>query len=80
MHVDDFQGAGSKWFVVNVMDKVAQEFKISKREKKRFKFTGVDVEFQDDGSIVISQEAFKAALEEIPIDPKEDGKRKLNRS
>ena len=79
VHVDDFQGAGSKWFVKNVMEKLAQEFKISKREKKRFKYTGVDVELQDDGSIVISQEAYKAALEEIPMDPKEDGKRKLNK-
>ena len=79
IHVDDFQGAGDEYFKENVMDKLAETFKISKREYGKFKYTGVDVELCDDGAIILEQEAYKDGLKVIPVDLKEDPNRNLNK-
>ena len=68
-----FQGSGNSWFFRNVMDRIATEFKISKREKRNFKYTGIDVELNPDGNIVLSQEVNRDSLEEIEVDSEEDG-------
>ena len=43
MHVDDFQGAGTKVFNKDIMEGLEKAFKISKKEIKDFKYTGVQV-------------------------------------
>ena len=79
VHVDDFQGAGDEYFKKMVMDKLAEAFKISKRENKKFKYTGIDVELLDDGSIILDQEAYKDGLKTIPVDTQEDPNKNLNK-
>ena len=79
IHVDDFQSEGNPYFRKNVMDKLAAEFKISKREIGKFKYTGVHVEHCSDGSIIINQESYKESLEMIDIDVKDDMDRSLNK-
>ena len=79
LHVDDFQGTGNDWFFRNVMDSIANKFKISKREIQRFRFTGVDVHGQDNGEVQICQESYVEALEKITIKPEDDDRRPLNR-
>ena len=78
LHVDDFQGAGTPQFFVDVLDQICSKFKISKREKGSFKYTGVNVRKESDG-IVIDQKDYFESLEEIEIDPKDDNKRSLNK-
>ena len=80
VHVDYFQGSRNSWFFINVMDRIATEFKISKREKRKFKYTGIDVELNPDRSIVLSQEAYRDSLEEIEVDSEEDGNRNLTKN
>ena len=79
IHVDDFQSGGDPYFRKNVMDKLAEMFKISKREITKFKYTGVDVEHCDDGSIIIDQDAYKDSLKTISMDGKDDLERSLNK-
>ena len=79
LHVDDFQGAGSELFFRTVMDPLSNKFKISKREIQKFRFTGVDVEGQENGDVQISQESYVEALEKINIKNDDNDKRSLNR-
>ena len=44
LHVDDFQGSGTKDFFKEVMDKICIKFKISKRDVGNFKYTGVNAQ------------------------------------
>ena len=52
-------------------DAMAAKFRISKREKGEFKYTGVDVKREENGDIVINQEAYKETLHEIEVEDKE---------
>ena len=79
LHVDDFQGAGNSDFFEDIMDEIANEFKISKREKGKFRFIGVDVERKADGSINISQETYKESLATIEVKNSEDNTRGLTK-
>ena len=67
LHVDDFQGAGTEWFFANVMDKLANKFKISRREEKQFKYTGVNVRQIYGDGIFIDQDDFKDSLKKVDI-------------
>ena len=67
IHTDDFQMAGTAEFKEKVADKIVGLFKISKRETKTFKYTGVDVCQEENGDIVIRQTQYKDSLEEIPV-------------
>ena len=80
MHVDDFQGTGNDWFFENVMDSLCQKFKISKRERQVFRFTGVDVTGCEDGNVLISQEKYSESLEKIKVDSNDDPNRPLTRN
>jgi hypothetical protein len=66
-HVDDFNLAGSKNFVTMVTRKIQAALDVSKIEDGSFRFTGIDVEQMDDGSIVISMKDYAKSLEEIKI-------------
>ena len=79
LHVDDAQGVGNDFFRKEVMDKFAQEFKISKRENGKFRYIGVDVTKHEKGDIVLDQESYKDALEEISIGKNEDPERNLTK-
>ena len=79
IHVDDFQGAGDSHFRMNVMNKLEETFKISKRETGKFKYTGVDVEKCKDGSILLDQEVYTESLDKIEVDVKDDPLRSLSR-
>ena len=79
LQVEDCQGAGNVIFVSEVMDMIEKEFKISKREKKKFRYIGVDVSREENCEIIIDQNSYKEALEEIKIDKTEDGLRDLSR-
>ena len=78
LHVDDFQGAGTTDFFRGVMDKICLKFKISKREKENFKYTGVNVR-KIGNEIVLDQNDYAESLKEIKVDPKDDNKRALTR-
>ena len=79
IHVDDFQATGSEIFFKEVMDVLAEKFKISKREKSEFRFTGVDVK-SIEGNITIDQEQYKSSIQKIDIAKDEDSKRELTRN
>ena len=78
LHVDDFQGAGTNELFMNVMDKICSKFKISKRERGNFKYTGVNVRKTGD-EIVLDQNDYVESLQEIDVDPKDDNKRALTK-
>ena len=78
LHVDDFQGSGTTDFFENVMDNICEKFKISKRERGAFKYTGVNVR-QEGKEIIIDQLDYAESLEEIDINPKDDNKRPLTK-
>ena len=78
LHVDDFQGTGTDAFFQDVMDKICIKFKISKRERGNFKYTGVNVR-NNGGEIIIDQHDYAESLEEIVIDPKADNKQPLSK-
>ena len=63
---------------MDVLDQICSKFKISKREKGSFKYTGVNVR-KESNAIVIDQKDYVESLEEIEIDPKDDNKRSLNK-
>ena len=81
MHVDDFQFAGTEIFKKEVMEKVCNEFKISKMETLSYKYVGIDV-CQDEATaeIILKQNDYNDTLKEVDVDSKETGNRKLNKS
>ena len=41
-HVDDFNMAGEKTFIEEMVEKISSELKVSKVEHGQFRFTGID--------------------------------------
>lgn len=78
MHFDDCQGAGTDVFKKEVMDRLENTFKISKRELSSFKYTGIDVNKLESGDIILNQKDYKDTLKEIEIE-KDDNKRPLTK-
>ena len=60
-HVDDFNIAGTKVFMEEVMNKLREKLKVSKVEKNKFRFTGVDIAKTEKG-ITISMEDYAASM------------------
>ena len=48
-HVDDFTLAGTKDFIKEVLETVGKELTVSKIERDRFRYTGIDVSAVNDG-------------------------------
>ena len=77
-HVDDFYGGGDVDFKADIMDKIFERFKCSKREHGSFRFTGVDISKTDEG-IKMTQNHYVDSLEEVKIDDGINPKRDLNK-
>ena len=63
-HVDDFQIAGRDEFIDPLIEKLESSLTVSKVERDRFRFTGIDVQTVADG-IVTSMEDYAQSIEEI---------------
>ena len=63
-HVDDFTLAGTEEFIKEVLETVERELTVSKIEKDKFRYTGIDVTAVEDGK-GIEMEDYMDSLEEI---------------
>ena len=63
-HVDDFTLAGTEDFIKEVLETVGRELTVSKIERDKFRYTGIDVSTVEDG-IEIDMEDYVDSLEEI---------------
>ena len=63
-HVDDFNVAGTEKFLSEIREMLKKELSVSKLEKNKFRFTGVDIEKTEKG-ITISMEEYAESLEFI---------------
>ena len=63
-HVDDFQIAGQDEFIDCILEKLRNTLTVSKIERSKFRFTGIDVEKVSDG-VVLSMEDYAQSIEEI---------------
>ena len=63
-HVDDFTLAGTDEFVKKILEIVGKELTISKIEKDKFRYTGIDVATVED-RIKIEMEDYVDSLEEV---------------
>ena len=66
LHVDDFLGGGNQIFRKEILDKVYSNFKCSKREVNKFRFTGVDIK-KTSGGISIDQNEYAATIKKIEL-------------
>ena len=67
IHLDDFEYCGMSSWHKNVISKLCQMFKVSKKEKGSFKYVGLNIE-QNCDEIFVDQQAYVDGLEEIAID------------
>ena len=63
-HVDDFSMAGTDGFLDELKKKIRKELNVSKVEKNKYRFTGIDIEKKKDG-IVMSMEDYAESIEDI---------------
>ena len=63
-HVDDFSMAETHGFLDELEKKIRKELNVSKVEKNKYRFTGIDIEKKKDG-IVMSMEDYAESIEEI---------------
>ena len=63
-HVDDFQIAGTEKFLKEIRDELKTKLKVSKVERGKFRFTGVDIEKTAKG-ITISMEDYADSFEKM---------------
>ena len=63
-HVDDFQLAGDESFVTSLVEQLRTNLTVSKIEKGRYRFTGVDVRKTDSG-IQLSMEDYANSFESV---------------
>ena len=63
-HVDDFNMAGKEKFLDEIRSMLKTELSVSKVEKNKFRFTGVDIEKTEEG-ITISMDDYANSLEFI---------------
>ena len=69
-HADDFSMAGTDGFLDELEKKIRKELNVSKVEKNKYRFTGIDIEKKKDG-IVMSMEDYAESIEEIKETRKE---------
>ena len=63
-HVDDFTLAGTEDFIKEVLETISRELTVSKIERDRFRYTGIDVSVVDD-RIEVQMEDYVDSLKEI---------------
>jgi hypothetical protein len=78
-HVDDFDISGTKEFVERMRRILMKELKVSKVEKGKFRFTGIDVEKTDKG-ITVSMEDYTNSIEKIEDIRKAKGEELLTKT
>ena len=66
IHVDDFLITGSNEFIEDTLSFISSKLKVSKVERGKFRFTGIDIEKKMEG-IQISMEDYVKSIEIIPI-------------
>ena len=66
IHVDDFLITGSDRFIEDILGLINDQLKVSKVERGKFRFTGIDIEEKPDG-IHISMEDYVQSIKLIPI-------------
>ena len=62
--IDDFQIAGTNYFIENILKKLESSLTVSKVERDKYRFTGMDVTKAND-HIELSMEDYAASLEQI---------------
>ena len=65
-HVDDFEYAGTPEWQDNVIKKIMEMFKISKKEKGSFKYIGLTIE-QNGSEIFVDQNDYCSNLNEVKV-------------
>ncbi len=78
-HVDDFLWGGSDRFKEGVIDKTKERFEISKEDKEKLKYIGLDLK-QSAGKITASQKKYIDGLEPIPMESKTAYDSELNKT
>ena len=63
-HVDDFNMAGEKTFIEEMVEKISSQLKVSKVEHGQFRFTGIDFKKTEEG-IEMSMEDYARSMEKI---------------
>ena len=63
-HVDDFSLAGDDDFVDEIVKGVSERFTVSKVEKRKFRYTGLDVESRGK-EVELSMEDYAKSLDEV---------------
>ena len=66
MHVDDFLFCGTSNFEKTIIDRIANKYKVGKRQTDNFKYVGLNISNTEKG-IIIDQEQYGESLEEIHI-------------
>ena len=67
-HVDDFCWGGTELFKKKVIDVIKEKFHISQEESSVFKYVGIHLSQQRDGSITIHQHDYISDIQLIDID------------
>lgn len=67
VYVDDLFWAGGEVFREQVIDRLSEVFVMGSSETKAFKYLGLNIESQDDGSITLDQNSYAATLTPINI-------------
>ena len=80
MHVDDFLFCGTSNFEKTIIDRIANKYKVGKRQTDNFKYVGLNISNTEKG-IIIDQEQYGESLEEIhiPLHRKGDKQSPLNK-
>lgn len=68
MHVDDFLFAGTDLFNKCVIKPISVKYKVGKRVAQNFRYVGLNIQQQKDGSISIDQEEYGSELKEIRLE------------
>ena len=66
-HVDDFEYCGTEEWKADIIKKLKTVFKVSRDEKEKFRFIGVEIR-QDDTGVYVNQNKYCSGLKEIEID------------
>ncbi|XP_064083960.1 uncharacterized protein LOC135199734 [Macrobrachium nipponense] len=67
IHVDDFLWAGTPEFKRQVIDQLRETFTIGSSETKAFKYVGINVVSNKNGSIALDQFQYAMTLKPIPV-------------
>ena len=65
---------------LDVLDKLYKDFECGKREVNKFRFTGVDVERNENGDIQINQNDYAKSIKTIKIDKELSNEEPLTKS